>query len=175
MRASIYLPAILLAPLSVLAGPTSGSNFNTNIVRRGPAMKPLVGRSSPVHILVRSPLPADNKDEVCSSDEKRCGDACVPEAYTCCPKDVSGGCPKDEECQKHDGKYGCCPDGESCHWDNDDDDDDDDGNVFSRIGDFGDDVKDGWDDLWDNAGPSLKPELLTILFLGGAAAAAMGL
>lgn len=175
MRTSIYLPALLLAPLSVLAGPTSGSNFNTNIVRRGPAMKPLVGRSSPAHILARSPLPADDKDEVCSSDEKRCGDACVPEAYTCCPKDVSGGCPKDEECQKHDGKYGCCPDGESCHWDDDDDDDDDDGNVFSRIGDFGDDVKDGWDDLWDNAGPSLKPELLTILFLGGAAAAAMGL
>jgi hypothetical protein len=167
MRPATYLCALVLTPLGVLAGPTPVGNIN--IVHRDKhVMKPLVGRTTPVHILGRSPRPDDN-DEVCSSDEIRCGDSCVPDTYICCPKDVSGGCPKDEECQKDNGKYGCCADGENCHWDNDDDDDDD-GNVFSRIGDFGDDVKDGWDDLWDNSGPSMKPEVATIVVLAGVAA-----
>lgn len=147
MRSTIYISALLLAPLSVLAGPTPSpdTNTNTNILRRGPAMKPLVRRSSPIHVLARSPRSDEDKDEVCTSDEIRCGDTCVPDTYTCCPKDVSGGCPKDEKCQENKGKYGCCPDGKSCHWDDDDDDDDHDGNVFSRIDDFGDDIKDGRD------------------------------
>lgn len=165
MRHTIYLTTLLLAPLSALAGPNPISN--SNIVSRNPTMKPLAGRS--MHILARSPR-SDDKDEVCTSDETRCGDACVPNTYTCCPDDVSGGCPADEKCKKNDGKYGCCPDGESCSWNKDDDDDDDDDGIFSNIKDFGEDVKDGWDDLVDNSGLSLKPELGTIMALAGVAA-----
>jgi hypothetical protein len=170
MRSNTYFAILLLAPLSALAGPTPISNTDTNIISRNSIMKPLVGRT-PMHILARSPRP--DSDEVCSSEEKRCGDACVPDTYSCCPRNVSGGCPADEKCQRNEGKYGCCADGENCHWGNDDDDDDDHGifsNVRDDIQDFGDDVKDGWNDLVGNSGPNLKPEVITIVALVGMAA-----
>jgi hypothetical protein len=170
MRSTTFLATLLLAPLSVLAGAPPASETNTKILLRNSLMKPLVART-PMHILVRSPRP--DEDEVCSSDEVRCGDVCVPDTYSCCPHNVSGGCPADEKCRKNDGKYGCCADGEDCHWENDDDDDDDSGifsNIKDNIEDFGDDVEDGWDDLVDNAGQNLKPELITIGALFGVAA-----
>ncbi|KAL4812754.1 hypothetical protein BDW67DRAFT_169497 [Aspergillus spinulosporus] len=127
-------------------------------------MRPLVARQSSVYILARSP---QNDDEVvCDRDEKRCGSACVNEDYNCCPDDANGGCPSDEECQRDNGVWGCCPEGEDCRWDDDDDnDDDDDRNIFDRIGggvdDIGDEIEDSWNDIVndddDDAAGMLKP------------------
>ncbi|KAL6230893.1 hypothetical protein BDW75DRAFT_56224 [Aspergillus navahoensis] len=155
--------AFLLSPLA-LATPNIAGEHNTALLKRSPKpMQPLVARQSPAHILARSPQ--DNDDVVCDSDEKRCGNACVDEDYTCCPDNANGGCPSDKECQRDNGVWGCCPEGEDCRWDDDNDGDDDDRNIFDRIGDgiddIGDDIEDGWNDIVndddDDAAGMLKP------------------
>lgn len=103
MRLSSISLAVILAPLAI-ATPNLAAESNDAIVKRSPMpMKPL---SSSAHVLARSP---QDNNEVCSSDEKRCGDACVNKDYTCCPDNVSGGCPSDEECQRDNGKWGMLP------------------------------------------------------------------
>ncbi|KAL5335430.1 hypothetical protein BJX70DRAFT_375293 [Aspergillus crustosus] len=157
---------LLLSPLAALATPNLAAESNDSLLKREPTpMKLLLARSSqsPAQFLARSPQ-SDNV--VCGSDEKQCGRACVHEDYNCCPEDVSGGCPRDEECQEDGGRWGCCPEGDDCSWDDDDDndndDDDDDDGLFDRIENFGDDVQDGWNDFWDgddddDAAGMLKP------------------
>ncbi|CAI7567389.1 unnamed protein product [Penicillium pancosmium] len=159
MRFSIYFGALLLAPMSALASPTIAADSNSNILRRENNLSPSQGRVSPAHVLARSPRPdSDDDDDVeCSNDQ-----------VNCCPNDFSGGCPSDKECRKKNGRYGCC--------DDDDDDkcryDDDDGrSIFDKVDDFGDNVKDNWDDFWGNNGPSLKPELRVMGGLTGLAVA----
>ncbi|KAL3495684.1 hypothetical protein BJX62DRAFT_232957 [Aspergillus germanicus] len=164
MRLSAISLTLLLAPLSLATATNLAAESNDALLKRSTtAMKPLMVRTpgtTPAHMLARSPEPQDNVS--CASDERVCGRACVPEDYNCCPSNVSGGCPRDEECQEDDDRWGCCPEGEDCSWDdnNDDDDDDDDG-LFDRIEDFGDDVADGWNDFWDgdddDAAGMLKP------------------
>lgn len=158
MRSTICVAALFLAPLSALAGPTPDTQIN--IIQREPTFKSFVGRSAPTNILARSS---------CDRDEKKCGNECFPESYDCCPNEANIGCPSDQECQRDRGRYGCCPEGETCHWDADDNHSDHD-SVFDKAENFKDDVKDKWDDFWDNAGPNLKPELITIAVLAGGAA-----
>ncbi|KAL2864504.1 uncharacterized protein BJX67DRAFT_383757 [Aspergillus lucknowensis] len=171
MRLTAISLTLLLSPLAALATPNLAAETNNAILKRSPTpMKPLMARGpgqSPANLLARSPRPDDDDEDddvSCASDERQCGSACVPEDYNCCPSEVSGGCPRDEECQEDNGRWGCCPEGDDCSWDDDDDnddDDDDDDDVFDRIEDFGDDVKDGWDDFWDgdddDAAGMLKP------------------
>lgn len=156
MRLSSISLALILAPLAI-ATPNLAAESNDAIVKRSPM--PMKSLSSSAHVLARSP---QDNGEVCSSDEKRCGDACVNKDYTCCPDNVSGGCPSDEECQRDNGKWGCCPDGDDCRWDDDDDDDDDSfvDRVKDGVNDVGDNIKDTWDDIWDDdedAAGMLKP------------------
>lgn len=156
MRFSTYFGALtgILAPLSALAGPTLASDSNSNILHRDALMGPSGGRVSPAHILARSPRP-DSDDDDCDSDQVKCGNACFPSSYSCCPDDFSGGCPSDKECRKRNDRYGCCDDDDDDHCRFDDDDGD---SIFDKADDFRDDVKDKWDDFW-NAGSALKPEL----------------
>lgn len=162
MRFTIYYGALLLAPMSTFASPTANlaTEPNTNLLTRENNLSPSQGRVSPANILARS------SDVECSSDQVKCGDACFPDSYSCCPDDFSGACPSDKECRKRSNRYGCC--------DDDDDDhcrfDDDDGrSIFDKADDFGDDVKDKWDDFWGNDGPSVKPELRVMGGLTGLA------
>ncbi|KAL2829189.1 hypothetical protein BDW59DRAFT_159181 [Aspergillus cavernicola] len=159
MRLTALTSILLLSPLALATPNTLASESTDTILRRDPTpMKPLMARSlgqSPANLLARSP----QNDDSCESDERRCGNACVDEDYNCCPSNVSGGCPSDEECQEDDGRWGCCPEGDDCSWDDDNDDDDDDG-LFDGLENFGDDVEDGWNDFWDgdeDAAGVLKP------------------
>ncbi|KAL4750502.1 hypothetical protein BDW72DRAFT_175789 [Aspergillus terricola var. indicus] len=164
MRLASIPLAVLLSPLA-LATRNIVAESNDALLKRSPIpMQPLVARQSSAYILARSPQ--NNDEVVCGSDEKRCGSACVNEDYNCCPDNANGGCPSDEECQRDNGVWGCCPEGEECRWDDDDDnDDDDDRNIFDRIGDgiddIGDDIEDGWNDIVndddDDAAGMLKP------------------
>ncbi|KAL2827863.1 hypothetical protein BJY01DRAFT_255563 [Aspergillus pseudoustus] len=186
MRLSAISLTLLLAPFSLAtATPNLVAESNDALLKRSSApMKPLMIRtpaSSPAHILARSPSPDDDDDDVsCASDERVCGRACVPEDYNCCPSNVSGGCPRDEECQEDDGRWGCCPEGDDCSWDDnndgDDDDDDDDDGIFDTIGDIGDDISDGWNDFWDgdddDAAGMLKPGV-TVAMLAAVVAAVL--
>lgn len=53
----------------------------------------------------------------CETNQKVCGEFCIPSDYTCCP-DLEGGCPAKSVCQAGDnGEYGCCPTGELCGGD----------------------------------------------------------
>ncbi|KAJ5109824.1 hypothetical protein N7532_002469 [Penicillium argentinense] len=170
MHISIYFGALLLAPLSVFASPNIAFDTNTNILRRDTItiMTPVERGVSPAHVLARSPRPdSDDDDYDCASDQIKCGDACFPDSYSCCPNDFSGGCPSDKECRKRNGRYGCCDDDDEdrCRFDDDDGD-----SIFDKVDDFGDDVKDKWDDFWDNSGPTLKPELGVLGCLAGVAA-----
>ncbi|KAL4761042.1 uncharacterized protein BDW70DRAFT_160193 [Aspergillus foveolatus] len=168
MRLTLIPIALLLSPLA-LATPNLVAESNNALIKRSPLpMRPLVARQSSAYILARSPQ--DDDEVVCDSDEKRCGSACVNEEYNCCPDDANGGCPSDEECQRDNGVWGCCPEGEDCRWDDDNndddnDDDDDDRDIFDRIGDgvddIGDEIEDGWNDIVndddDDAAGMLKP------------------
>ncbi|KAL4883400.1 hypothetical protein BJY04DRAFT_216224 [Aspergillus karnatakaensis] len=173
MRLSPVTLTLLLSPLSALATPNLASESTSSIVKRTP-MKPLMARQSPSQFLARSPSP-DDDDVVCASDEKRCGNACVQEDYTCCPDNVSGGCPSNEECQEDDDRWGCCPDGDDCSWDDNDDDDDnfldDVGDTFS---DIGNDIEDGFNDIFndddDDAAGMLKPGVMVAVLAAVGAA-----
>jgi hypothetical protein len=169
MRFSIYLGALLLAPMSALASPTIAVDSNSNILRRENNLSPSQGRVSPAHVLARSPRPDSDDDDVeCSSSQVKCGNACFPESYSCCPNDFSGGCPSDKECRKRNSRYGCCDDDDDDHCRYDDDDG---RSIFDKAEDIGDNVKDKWDDFWGNDGPSLKPELRIMGGLTGLAVA----
>ncbi|KAL3467779.1 hypothetical protein BJX64DRAFT_247448 [Aspergillus heterothallicus] len=165
MRLSTISLTLLLAPLSLAtATPNLAAESNDALLKRSSTpMKPLMVRAlgtslANTNLLERSPNP-DDDNVSCASDERVCGRACVPEDYTCCPSNVSGGCPRDEECQEDDDRWGCCPEGDDCSWDANDDDDDD--GLFDRVEDFGDDIADGWNDFWDgdddDAAGMLKP------------------
>ncbi|KAL2864304.1 uncharacterized protein BJX67DRAFT_383964 [Aspergillus lucknowensis] len=165
MRLSTISLALFLSSLTALATPnvSLAAESNNALLKRDTTltkMRPLMARcpgQSPANIIARSPRPQYDGEASCASDERRCGGACVPEDYNCCPSDVSGGCPREEKCQEDHGRWGCCPEGDDCSWDEDDDDDD---GVVDRIEDFGDDIKDGWDDFWDggdDAAGMLKP------------------
>ncbi|KAL3478700.1 hypothetical protein BJX99DRAFT_224190 [Aspergillus californicus] len=159
MRLTAISLTLLLTPLAVLATPNLTTDSKNTLLARTPTpMKPLTARTpgqSPANLLARTPQDSN----ACDNDERRCGNACVDEDYTCCPSNVSGGCPSDEECQQDNGRWGCCPEGDDCSWDDDDDDDDD--GLVDRLEDFGDDVSDTWNDIWDgdddDAAGMLKP------------------
>ncbi|KAL4939948.1 hypothetical protein BDV06DRAFT_197770 [Aspergillus oleicola] len=178
MRFTTVSYLVLLTPLALAsATPSLVSETNDALLKRGPTpMKPL--RSSAL-ILARSPQDDDNNNEVCASDQKRCGNACVNEDYDCCPENVSGGCPSDETCMEDNGTWGCCDDGDDCSWGDDDDenDDDDDGfldEVQDGVSDLGDDIQDGVDDIFDDddedAAGMLKPGVGVALLAAAAAA-----
>ncbi|KAJ5161213.1 hypothetical protein N7492_006605 [Penicillium capsulatum] len=147
MRPALYIATLVLAPLFALAGPTTDIKSD---LQREPTFKSFVRRSAPLNILARYS---------CDKDQKKCGNECFPESYDCCPDDADIGCPSSQECQKDDGRYGCCPKGEKCHWHSDD-----------SAESFKDDVKDKWNDFWGNAGPGVQPEMVTIAVLAGGAA-----
>lgn len=154
MRLSSITITLLLSTLS-LATPNPSSNTQT--LKRTNILKPLTAHT-PITPGILARTPQDNNDDiVCADNQKRCGRACVNDDFDCCPENVSGGCPRDEECRQNDqGQWGCA-----------DDDDDD---IFDWIGDgideiedgfneIGDEVEDGWDDLTDDedAAGVLKP------------------
>ncbi|KAL4948580.1 hypothetical protein BDW69DRAFT_203467 [Aspergillus filifer] len=142
------LASLALLPLALTSASASP---NDALLKRGPSlMKPLQSSA-----LILSRTPQDNNNEVCSSDQKRCGNACVNEDFDCCPQDVSGGCPSDETCMEDNGVWGCCDDGDNCSWDDDDSDNDDDDDGFldeiqDGVSDLGDDIQDGVDDIFDD-------------------------
>ena len=164
MHFSVYLSALLLSPLSAFAGQPLASEKTSNLLPRD-VMTP--ARSvMPANILARSPRP-DSDDDECSNDQVKCGDACFPSSYNCCPNDFSGGCPSDKECRKRNDRYGCCDDDDDDHCRYDDDDGH---SIFDKVDDFGDDVKDKWDDFWGNSGSNLNPDIGVLGGITGLAA-----
>ncbi|KAL4968321.1 uncharacterized protein BDV14DRAFT_152790 [Aspergillus stella-maris] len=148
----MHLTKLTLALLPLALTSASASATSNDLLKRGPS--PLKSLETSALLLTRSPQ--DN--EVCASDQKRCGNACVNEDFDCCPSDVSGGCPSDETCMEDNGVWGCCDDGDNCSWDDDDNDnndndDDDDGfldEIQNGVSDLGDDISDGVDDIFDD-------------------------
>ncbi|KAL4797895.1 hypothetical protein BDV19DRAFT_358202 [Aspergillus venezuelensis] len=146
----MHLTKLTLALLPLALTSVSASTTPNDLLKRGPT--PLKSLQTSALLLTRSPQ--DNDNEVCASDQKRCGNACVNEDFDCCPQDVSGGCPSDETCMEDNGVWGCCDDGDNCSWDDEDDNNDDDDGFLDEIQDgvseLGDDIEDGVDDIFDD-------------------------
>ncbi|KAF5245190.1 hypothetical protein FAUST_1845 [Fusarium austroamericanum] len=54
------------------------------------------------------------RQDICSNDDKTCGDGCIPISYVCCAE-FSAGCRPGTYCDKDsDGQVRCCENGKIC-------------------------------------------------------------